>query len=150
LEESLWATETLVTDGDDLPVWQLVGLLEGRGRGSGLHFLLEVEGNVGELLLDVSDNLTFGSGGERITTLGEDLHQVVSQVSSSEIETEDGMGESITLIDGHTMGNTITRVHDNSGGSSRGIEGQDGLDGNVHGGGVEGLEHSQQNRRGQT
>ena len=39
------------------------------------------------------------------------------------------------------MGNTITRVHDDSSGSSRGVEGQDGLDGNVHGGGVEGLEH---------
>merc|ERR1712183_834655 len=39
------------------------------------------------------------------------------------------------------MGDTITRVHDNTGGTSRGIEGEDSLDGNIHGGHVEGLEH---------
>merc|ERR1712045_368329 len=51
------------------------------------------------------------------------------------------MGESITLIDGDSVGDTITRVHDNTGGTARGIEGQDSLDGNIHGGHVEGLEH---------
>merc|ERR1712183_1045498 len=39
------------------------------------------------------------------------------------------------------MGDTITRVHDNTGGTSRGIEGEDSLDGDIHGGHVEGLEH---------
>merc|ERR1719427_2421083 len=38
-------------------------------------------------------------------------------------------------------GDTITRVHDNTGGTSRGIEGEDSLDSNIHGGHVEGLEH---------
>merc|ERR1711862_380203 len=51
------------------------------------------------------------------------------------------MGESVTLIDGDGVGNTITRVHDNSSGTTRGIEGEDSLDGNIHGGHVEGLEH---------
>merc|ERR1711970_575364 len=40
------------------------------------------------------------------------------------------------------MGNTITRVHDNTGGTARGIEGEDSLDGNIHGGHVEGLKHN--------
>merc|ERR1711970_715295 len=39
------------------------------------------------------------------------------------------------------MGDTITRVHDNTSGTTRGIEGEDSLDGDVHGGHVEGLEH---------
>merc|ERR1719219_3070599 len=39
------------------------------------------------------------------------------------------------------MGDTIARVHDHTGGTTRGIEGKDGLDGNIHGGHVEGLEH---------
>merc|ERR1719427_977357 len=39
------------------------------------------------------------------------------------------------------MGDTITRVHDNTSGTSRGIEGEDSLDGNIHGGHVEGLKH---------
>merc|ERR1719410_954242 len=51
------------------------------------------------------------------------------------------MGESITLVYGDTMGDTISRVHDNTGGTSGGVEGEDSLDGNIHGGHVEGLEH---------
>merc|ERR1712002_498404 len=39
------------------------------------------------------------------------------------------------------MGDTITRVHDNTGGTSRGIEGEDSLDSNIHGRHVEGLKH---------
>jgi hypothetical protein len=58
LEESLRAAETLVADGDDLTVGQLIGLLEGGGSGSGGHFLLEVQGDVAQLLLDVTDDFT--------------------------------------------------------------------------------------------
>ncbi len=141
LEECLWATETLVTDGDNLSVWQLIALLKGGRGGSGLHLLLEVEGYVGELLLDVTDDFTLSGGGEGITTLSQDLHEVVSQVASSQIETEDGVGKGISFIDGYGVGDTITRVQHDTSGASGGIKGQHGLDGNVHGGGVEGLEH---------
>merc|ERR1711923_128270 len=51
------------------------------------------------------------------------------------------MGKGITFIDGDTVGDTITRVHDDTSGTARGIEGEDSLDGNIHGGHVEGLEH---------
>merc|ERR1711874_569938 len=51
LEESLWAPEPLVADSDDLSVGKLVGLLQGGGGGSGLHLLLEVKGDIAELLL---------------------------------------------------------------------------------------------------
>merc|ERR1712165_291277 len=51
------------------------------------------------------------------------------------------MGKSITLIDGNSVGDTITRVHDNTSGTTRGIQGEDSLDGNIRGGHVEGLEH---------
>merc|ERR1712061_141600 len=98
-------------------------------------------GNIAELLLDVTDNLTLSSGGERVTALSKDLHEVVGELTSSQVQTEDGMGESITLIDGDIVGDTITRVHDHASGTARGIEGKDSLDGNIHGGHVEGLEH---------
>merc|ERR1719508_253477 len=51
------------------------------------------------------------------------------------------MGKSITFIDGDTVGNTISRVHNDTSGTARGIEGEDSLDGDIHGGHVEGLEH---------
>ena len=141
LEEGLWASEPLVSDGDDLSVGKLVALLEGGGGGSGGHLLLEVKGNVAQLLLDVTDDLTLGGGGEGVTSLGQDLHQVVGQVTSSQIQTEDGVGKGITLVDGDGVGDTITRVEHDSGGTSRGVQGEHSLDGDVHGWCVEGLKH---------
>merc|ERR1712229_43170 len=140
LEESLGASESLVSDGNDLAVGKFVGLLEGGGGSSGGHLLLEVKGDIAELLLDVTDNLTLSGGGERVTTLSEDLHEVVGELTASQVQTEDGMGKSITFIDGDIVGDTITRVHDHTGGTTGGVEGKDSLDGNIHGGHVEGLE----------
>merc|ERR1719150_2559482 len=73
LEEGLGGTESLVANGDDLAVGKLVGLLEGGGGSSGGHLLLEVKGDIAELLLDVTDNLALSGGGEGVATLGEDL-----------------------------------------------------------------------------
>ena len=79
-----------------LSVGELVALLEGGGRGGGGHLLLEVEGDIAELLLDVTYNLTLDSCCEAVVTLSEDLHKVISQVTSSQIHTKDSMGKSIT------------------------------------------------------
>jgi hypothetical protein len=64
LEEGLRATETLVTNGDDLTIGQFVGLLKGGGGGSGGHFLFEVKSNIAQFLLDISDNFSLSGGGE--------------------------------------------------------------------------------------
>ena len=96
LEEGLWTPEPLIADGDDLAVGKFVGLLQGGGAGSCGHLLLKVKSDIAELLLDVPDNLTLGSGGEGVTSLGEDLHQVVCEVATSQVQTEDSMGKSIT------------------------------------------------------
>merc|ERR1719320_1456603 len=90
----------------------------GGGGSSSGHLLLKIKSNIAELLLDVTDNLTL-----------------------SKIKAYNSMGESITFIDGDTMRDTISRVHDNTSGTTRGIEGEDSLDGNIHGRHVEGLEH---------
>merc|ERR1719154_108869 len=141
LEESLGATETFITNGDDLTVGKFVGLLKRGGGSSGRHFLFKVKGNIAKLLLDVTDDLTLSSGGERVATLSEDLHQVVGEFTTSKIKTDNGMGKGITFIDWDTVGDTISRVHDDTSGTSGSIEGKDSLDSNIHGGHVEGLEH---------
>ena len=51
------------------------------------------------------------------------------------------MWQGIPLIDGHSVGHSISRVKHNTSGTSRGIERENSLDGNVHGRRVEGLEH---------
>merc|ERR1712128_366631 len=124
LEESLGAPEPLIANGDDLAVRKFIGLLEGGGGSSSGHLLLEVKGNIAELLLDVTDNLPLSSGSERVATLSQDLHQVVGELTASKVQTDDGVGESITLIDGDSVGDTVTRVHDNTSGTARGIQGE--------------------------
>lgn len=64
LEEGFRATEPLVTDGDHLTVGKLVRLLEGGGGGGGGHLLLEVEGDIAKLLLDVTNDFPLSGGGE--------------------------------------------------------------------------------------
>merc|ERR1719453_437691 len=49
--------------------------------------------------------------------------------------------QSIAFIDWHCVGNTITRIHDNSGGAARSIERKNSLDSHIHGRRIEGLEH---------
>merc|ERR1719431_880301 len=66
LEESLRAAETLIADGDDLGVGKFIRLLKGGGGSCSGHLLLEVKGNIAELLLDVTDNLTLSGGGEGV------------------------------------------------------------------------------------
>merc|ERR1712021_248485 len=141
LEESLGAPEPLVANGDDLAVRKLIGLLEGGGGSSSGHLLLEVKCDIAELLLDVTDDLPLSSGGERVATLSKDLHQVVGQLTTSKVKTDDGVGEGVTLVDGDTVGDTITGVHHDTSGTARGIQGEDSLDRNVHGGAVEGFKH---------
>merc|ERR1719188_2752582 len=50
-------------------------------------------------------------------------------------------GESVSFIDGDGVRDTISGVKDDTSGTSRGVQGEDSLDGHIHGGGVEGLEH---------
>ena len=59
MEQGLWATESFVTDGDNLTVRKLVAFFEGAAGSGGGHLLLEVEGNVAKLFLDVTDDFTF-------------------------------------------------------------------------------------------
>jgi hypothetical protein len=140
LEESLRSTETLVTNGDDLAVREFVRLLKSGALRSVLDLLLKVESDVAKLLLDVTDNFTLSGGGESVSALSKDLHQVIRQVTTSHVDTRDGVRKGETLVNGDDVGNTVTRVENNTGGTTGSIQRQNGLNGDVEGGGVEGLE----------
>ncbi|KFV52644.1 hypothetical protein N328_09633, partial [Gavia stellata] len=51
------------------------------------------------------------------------------------------VGQSITLVDGHGVGDTIPGVHNNTSGTTGGVQGQHSLDSHIHGWGVEGFKH---------
>jgi len=103
--------------------------------------LFEVKGDVAEFFLDVTDDFTFGGGDEGVTSFSKDLHEVVSQVTASKIESHDGVWEGITFVDWDVVGDTITSVKDDTSGTTGSVEGEDGLDTDVHGWDVEGFEH---------
>merc|ERR1719193_330657 len=95
LEESLGTSESFITNGDNLTVRKFIRFLQGRAAGSCGHLLFKVKGNIAQLLLDISDNLSLSGGGEGVASLSEDLHQVVGEFTSSEVKTEDGVGKGI-------------------------------------------------------
>ncbi|KAL0589096.1 hypothetical protein AAY473_040113 [Plecturocebus cupreus] len=82
----------------------------------GGRLLLQVQGDLAQHLLDVTHNLLLGRGGEAVVELGEDLHEIVGQVLASQVQTWDGMGEDVALVDGHHVGDPVSRVHDNASG----------------------------------
>mmetsp|Transcript_18968 Transcript_18968/g.33823 ORF Transcript_18968/g.33823 Transcript_18968/m.33823 type:complete len:336 (+) Transcript_18968:245-1252(+) len=141
LEEHLGAAEALIAHHDDLTVGQLIGLLHLAGRSSGGEVLLVIQRDVAKLLLNVTHNLTLGGSGERVATLQQDGHQVIREVATSQVHTDNGVGEGITLIDGHRVRHAITGIHHDTSGATGSIKGKHGLDLNVHGGHVEGLKH---------
>ena len=52
------------------------------------------------------------------------------------------MGKSETLVNGDNVSDTVTGVKNDTGGTSGGVQGQDGLNGDVESGSVEGLENN--------
>ena len=106
LEEDFRASESFVSDGDDLSVRKFIRLLQrAAALGSG-HFLFEIEGDVAELLLDVTNDFTFSSGDEVVSTFCEDLHEIICEIATSQVQTLDGVGESIAFIDRNGVGDS--------------------------------------------
>ena len=70
---------------------------------------LRHEPNTGELC-----STEHTGGDEGVATLCQDLHQVVGQVTPGQVQTHDGVGQGVTLVDGHVVGDTITRVQHNT------------------------------------
>merc|ERR1719251_576776 len=97
LEEDLGATEALTTDSDDVSIWQFVGFLLIRGLSCCLHLGVVIQCNVRELLLHITYNLALGRGGERVATLCQYLHHILSEVASCKVQAKDGVRQSVTL-----------------------------------------------------
>ena len=85
-----------VTNRNDLTVREFVTLFKTGALSSSLNFLLEIEGDVAQFLLDVTNNFSLGSGTERVSTFGKNLHEVVSKIAASKIESKNRVRQSIT------------------------------------------------------
>merc|ERR1719198_2359876 len=141
LEEHLGASEALVAHGDDVTVWEFVGLLFVRAVCRLLHLSVEIQGDVAQLLLHVTDDLALGCCREGVTTLSEDLHHVLREVAARKIEAQDRVRQRVALVDGNGVRNPIPTVHHDSRGAARRVQREHRLDRHVHRGHVESLEH---------
>ena len=56
----------------------------------------------------------YTSGDERVASLCENLHEVVSQVSAGQVQSHDGVGQGIALVHWHVVGHTITSIQHNT------------------------------------
>ena len=110
LEKDLRASEALGAHGDDVSVGQLVGLLLVAALAGCLHLAVKVQRDVAQLLLDVADNLTLRRGGEGVAALGQDLHHVLREVTAGQIQSEDGVGQGVALVDGHGVRHAVAAV----------------------------------------
>ena len=110
LEKDLRAAEALSTNSDDVAVWQFIRLLLIAALARRLHLAVEVQRDVAELLLDVADNLTLRRGGERVATLGQDLHHVLREVTAGQVQSQDGVGQGVALVDRHGVRHTIAAI----------------------------------------
>lgn len=66
--------ESFASDGDDLAVWKLVGLLHRAGIGRHHQFLLKIDCDVANLFLEVSYYFPFSGRGEAVAPFRQDLH----------------------------------------------------------------------------
>ena len=96
LEYGFWASEPLVSYGYDLSVGELVRFLVAIGRGRLNHVGIIVQSHETDLLLEISYDLTLGRRGETVASFGENLHQVIGEVSPGEVQSKDGVWKGVT------------------------------------------------------
>ena len=88
--------------------------------------------------------ISFCGGGERVSSLSEDLHQILCRITAS--QTRDGVRQSVRFVDGHCVRHTDTRDRHSAGRVSRSAQRRSSLGRHVRGGHVErlksGLRHA--------
>merc|ERR1719238_803924 len=107
LEEHLGATEALAANSDNVTIGQLVCFFLVGALSSRLHLRVKVQGDVAELFLDITNDLALRCCGEGVAPLCQNFHQVLCEVTSGEIETQDCMWQRIAFVDRHGVGDTI-------------------------------------------
>ena len=62
-----------------------------------------------------------------LPSLSHDFHEIIGEIASGQIETQDGVRKGVTLVDGDGVGDTIANVEDETSCAARSVEGKDSL-----------------------
>ena len=125
-------TTTACTDGDDVVVWGLVGLVFVDFRRH-FEFCVLIHTVVTQFLFDIPSNLPLCGSSERVLSLSEVLQEILCKITAS--QAKGGVMQSVTFADGHSVRHAVTRVHRDVRRASR------SLVRHVHGGRFERLKH---------
>ena len=123
-EKNLSGLESLGTDQDFPSIGELVILLASMALLSLSLSSLEVIYNVAHFFLDVLNDFELGISSEAETLLVQNLLQIGGDVSSGQVDSLDGVGDSITFINWHSVRNSVTGIKHHTGGPTVGVEGQ--------------------------
>ena len=102
---------------------------------------LVVQSDEAKFFFNILDSLHLGAGGEGAARLKQKLLAVLSDEAASNFHLLNGVGNGETFEDGDGVGNTITGINNETSRSSVGIQGHDGLDGNVQVTNLKSFEH---------
>jgi len=140
-EKDFGGSESLIADQDFSSIWKFVVLFTGMWLFSFVLSGFIVVHNIAHFFLDIFYDFDFSIGCEAIAPLVENLLQVSGDISTCQVDSLDCMWDSITFIDWYCVGNTISGVQDNTGGSTIWIERQYCLDTHIEAWDIENLKH---------
>merc|ERR1719242_2508287 len=91
LKQHLRTSESFSSDSHNLPIWQFIILLDIRRSLRFCQFFLVILCNISQFLLNISNNLSFCRGSKRVTSLSQYFHQIISQITSCQIQSLNSM-----------------------------------------------------------
>jgi len=99
LEQDLGGSESLVADKDLSTIRELIILFASVALFGFLHSSIIIIDNIAHFFFDILHNLDFSVGCERVTALVKDFLKVRGDVSTREVNSLNGMWNSVTFID---------------------------------------------------
>lgn len=107
-EQDLGSSESLISNQDFSAIWKLVIFLACMTLLSLVFGSFVVIDNIAHFLLDVLDDFDFCISGEAVSSLIKNLLEMVSNISTSKMNSLNSMWNSVTFINRHSVGNAIT------------------------------------------
>jgi len=111
-EKRLCTPESLIADHNLLAIGQLVIFISGMSLLRLLHCRLKVTNDIAHSFLDVFHDFQLCCGLEIDILLLEETLEVSCHITTRQFELVDGVGNSKTFVNWHSVGNTVTRVED--------------------------------------
>lgn len=103
VEHYFGSSESLIANQDFSSIWQLIVLFTLVRLLSFFEGVVVVVNYIAHFLFDVTHNLQLSVSCERVASFVEDLLEILSDVSSCQVDSLDCVGNSVALVDWNSM-----------------------------------------------